>query len=136
MQLVLGYRRCAAAKLYNERHPDQSMKLRAKVVIVNDEEAFRKNVVKNRERAECSPVDDAHNQRRLREVFGWTDARIAEFYHVSPAHVCTLKKLLALPSDVPGLVHGRTLSVQAATGLATCPPPSRSKSCHRCKPRA
>src|SRR5262245_34103744 len=121
VQLVLGYRRYAAATLYNQRHPDQPMKLRAKVVLVNDEEAFRRNLVENRERAECSPVDDAHNQRRLREVFGWTDAKIAEFYHVSPAHVCTLKKLLALPSDVQRLVHGRTLSVQAATGLADLP---------------
>lgn len=121
VQLVLGYRRFAAARLYNQRHPDQPLKLKCKVVLVNDEEAFRRNVVENRERAECSPIDDAHNQRRLREVFGWTDARIAEFYHVSPAQVCTLKKLLALPSDVQGLVHGRTLSVQAATGLADLP---------------
>jgi ParB/RepB/Spo0J family partition protein len=121
VQLVLGYRRYAAATLYNQRHPDQPMKLKCKVVLVNDEEAFRRNIVENRERAECSPIDDAHNQRRLREVFGWTDARIADFYHVSPAHVCTLKKLLGLPSDVQRLVHGRTLSVQAATGLADLP---------------
>lgn len=121
VQLVLGYRRYSAARLYNERHPDQPLKLKCKVVLVNDEEAFRRNIVENRERSECSPLDDAHNQRRLREVFGWTDARIAEFYHVSPAHICTLKKLLGLPSDVQGLVHGRTLSLQAATGLADLP---------------
>jgi ParB/RepB/Spo0J family partition protein len=121
VQLVLGYRRYNAARLYNERHPDQPMKLRAKVVIVNDEEAFRRNIVENRERAECSPVDDAHNQRRLREGFGWTDTKIAEFYHVTPSYVCTLKKLLALPSDVQKLVHERSLSVQAATGLADLP---------------
>ena len=101
--------------------PDQPMKLRAKVVIVNDEEAFRRNIVENRERAECSPVDDAHNQRRLREGFGWTDTKIAEFYHVTPSYVCTLKKLLTLPSDVQKLVHERSLSVQAATGLADLP---------------
>jgi hypothetical protein len=77
--------------------------------------------VENRERAECSPVDDAHNQRRLREGFGWTDTKIAEFYHVTPSYVCTLKKLLALPSDVQKLVHERRLSVQAATGLADLP---------------
>src|ERR1700676_4542922 len=76
VQLVLGYRRYNAARLYNERHPDQPMKVRCKVVIVNDEEASRRNVVENRERAETTPVDDAHNQRRLREGFGWTDGRI------------------------------------------------------------
>ncbi len=121
VQLVLGYRRFNAARLYNERHPDQPMKLKCKVVIVNDEEAFRRNIVENRERAECSPVDDAHNQRRLREGFGWTDTKIAEFYHVSPPYVGVLKKLLTLPSDVQKMVHERQLSVQAATGLADLP---------------
>jgi ParB/RepB/Spo0J family partition protein len=121
VQLVLGYRRYNAAKLYNERHADQPMKLRAKVVLVNDEEAFRRNIVENRERAECSPVDDAHNQRRLREAFGWPDTKIAEFYHVSPPYICSLKKLLSLPSDVQRLIHERRLSVQAATGLADLP---------------
>jgi ParB-like chromosome segregation protein Spo0J len=118
---VLGYRRYHAARLYNARNPDRPMKLKCKVVIVNDEEAFRRNVVENRERAECSPVDDAHNQRRLREGFGWTDARIAEFYHVTASYVGVLKKLLGLPGDVQGLVHARRLSVQAATGLADLP---------------
>ena len=121
VQLVLGYRRYNAAKLFNERHADSPMKLKCKVVIVNDEEAFRRNVVENRERAECSPVDDAHNQRRLREGFGWTDTKIAEFYHVTPPYVGVLKKLLTLPNDVQKLVHERKLSVQAATGLADLP---------------
>jgi len=121
VQLVLGYRSYNAARLYNERHPDQPMKLKCRVVIVNDEEAFRRNIVENRERAECSPVDDAHNQPRLREGFGWTDTKIAEFYHLSPPYVGILKKLLTLPSDVQKLVHERSLSVQAATGLADLP---------------
>jgi ParB/RepB/Spo0J family partition protein len=121
VQLVLGYRRFNAAKLYNERHPDSPMKLKCKVVIVNDEEAFRRNIVENRERAETSPVDDAHNQRRLREGFGWTDTKIAEFYHVTASYVGVLKKLLGLPTDVQKLVHARRLSVQAATGLADLP---------------
>jgi ParB/RepB/Spo0J family partition protein len=121
VQLVLGYRRYHAARLYNARHPDCPMKLKCKVVIVNDEEAFRRNVVENRERAETSPVDDAHNQRRLREDFGWSDTKIAEFYHVTPSYVGVLKKLLGLDGDVQGLVHARRLSVQAATGLADLP---------------
>lgn len=121
VQLVLGYRRYHAARLYNERHPDNPMRLKCKVVIVNDEEAFRRNVVENRERAETSPIDDAHNQRRLREGFGWPDTKIAEFYHVTPSYVGTLKKLLALPDEVQRLVHARRLSVQAAAGLADLP---------------
>ena len=79
VQLVLGYRRHRAALLYNLRHPDNPMKLKCVVVTVNDEEAFRRNIVENKQRAETTPIDDAFNQRRLREEFGWTDARIAEF---------------------------------------------------------
>ena len=121
VQLILGYRRHAAALLYNDSHPDQPMKLKCKVVSVNSEEAFRRNIVENRERSECTPIDDAHNQRRLREEFAWTDGWIAEFYQMSPGYVSSLKKLLLLPSSAQEMIHSRTLSVQAALALADLP---------------
>jgi ParB/RepB/Spo0J family partition protein len=121
VQLVLGYRRYYASKAYNERHPDNPMKLKCKVVLVNDEEAFRRNIVENRERKECSAMDDAHSQNRLRENFGWTDTKIAEFYKMTPPYVGTLKKLLTLSCDVQKMVHERTLSVQAACELTNLP---------------
>ena len=121
VQLVLGYRRHRAALLHNQRHPDSPMKLKCVVVTVNDEEAFRRNIVENKQRAETTPIDDAFNQRRLREEFGWTDARIAEFYSMTSSYVGLLKKLLILPTAAQLHVHKRELSVQAAAALADLP---------------
>ena len=121
VQLVLGYRRHRAALLYNQRHADSPMKLKCVVVTVNDEEAFRRNIVENKQRAETTPIDDAFNQRRLREEFGWTDTRIGEFYGMTSSYVGLLKKLLILPTDAQLHVHKRELAVQAAAALADLP---------------
>ena len=127
VQLVLGYRRYNAALLYNKQHPDNPMKLKAIVVQINDEEALRRNIIENRERKETTPVDDAYSQRRLREDYGWNDTKIAEFYRMSPPYVGILKKLLTLPTKVQRLVHGKELSVQAATSLADLPPDEQAQ---------
>ena len=127
VQLVMGYRRHAAAVEFNKRHPDKPMKLKAVVVTINDEEAFRRNIVENRERRETTPIDDAYNQRRLRENFGWNDTRIAAFYGVTAPYVGLLKKLLSLPTDTQKLVHGRQLSVKAAAALTELTPEEQQK---------
>jgi len=127
VQLVLGYRRYNAALLYNKLHPDKPMKLKAIVLQINDEEALRRNIIENHERKETTPIDDAFAQRRLREDYGWPDTRIAEFYRCCPPYVGTLKKLLTLPTKVQRLVHGRELSVQAATSLADLPPDEQAQ---------
>jgi hypothetical protein len=67
-------------------------------------------------------MDDAYNQRRLREECGWTDTKIAEFYKVSPPYVGTLKKLLLLPTDIQLKVHRKEISVQAAIALTDLTP--------------
>lgn len=127
VQLVMGYRRHAATVKFNKLHPDTPMKLKAVVVTINDEEAFRRNIVENRERRETTSLDDAFNQRRLRDDFGWTDTKIAEFYRVTPSYVGLLKKLLTLPTDTQKLVHARQLSVKAATALTELTPDEQQK---------
>jgi ParB/RepB/Spo0J family partition protein len=122
VQLVLGYRRLLAARLYNQRHPDQPMMLRAKIVTCNDEEALRRNVTENRVRSGTSAIDDAHNQRRFREEFGWEEAKIAEFYGVTPSYVGKLAKLLMLPFDVQMRVHNREIPVKTAISMTELSP--------------
>ena len=78
VELVLGYRRLLAARLFNQRHPDKPMLLRARRVTCNEEEALRRNVAENRIRSGTSAIDDAFNQRRFREDFGWPEQKIAE----------------------------------------------------------
>ncbi len=127
LQLVLGYRRYWACVAYNAKHPDAPMKLKCIVVTINDEEAFRRNIVENRVRKACSPIDDAYNQDRLRTGFGWIDARIAEFYEITPAYVSQLKKLLTLPTKTQQLVHGKKLSFEAAILMADLPADEQEK---------
>ncbi|MFK9780980.1 hypothetical protein ACJEM9_24685, partial [Escherichia coli] len=52
------------------------MKLRVKVRELNDEEAFEANLDENMIRDDLTPMDHAHNQRILRERFGWSEERI------------------------------------------------------------
>lgn len=122
VQLVLGFRRYAASLRYNERYPDAPMKLKCIVSDMDDEEAFRKNIVENKERKITSAIDDAFNQQRLRQDYKWEEKRIAEFYGCSPAYVCGLKKLLTLVEDAQRLVHSGDLPIQSAIALAGLDP--------------
>jgi ParB/RepB/Spo0J family partition protein len=127
VQLVLGYCRYAAAVMYNKRHPDKPMKLKCVVSDLNEEEAFRKNIVENRERQETTPIDDAFNQRRLREEFGYNDSKIAEFYNCTPSYVSQLKKLLQLEPKIQLMVHRKEFAFSAALALADLPPEEREQ---------
>lgn len=117
-KLVLGFCRHAAAMLYNKRHPDSPMKLKCVHATLNDEEAFKKNVIENQEVERTTPVDDAFNMRRFREDYGWSDKQIAEFYGVSSSYVSQLNKLLTLPKETILLVHTKLLTLGAALDLA------------------
>jgi ParB/RepB/Spo0J family partition protein len=123
VQLVLGYRRyLAVTKINKGRKKADHVKLKCILTTVNDEEAFRKNITENKNRKNTSPVDDAVNQRRLREEFGWNDTRIAEFYGCSPSMVSVLKKVLLLPDDVKARVHKRELALNTAIALVDLTP--------------
>ena len=136
VQLVMGYRRHAAVVEFNRLHPDKPMKLKAIVVTINAEEAFRRNIVENRERQETSPIDDAFNQRRLRDDYGWTDTKIAEFYALTPPYVGVLRKLLTLPTETQKLVHARQLSVKAAAALTELTPEQQQQAMDPVQPDA
>jgi ParB family chromosome partitioning protein len=121
VELVLGYRRCLAMIEYNKRHPEAPKKLKCTMVTCNAEEALRNNIVENIERKDCSVIDHAHNQRRLKEEHNWTDAQIAKLYKMSQGYVSQLRKLLVLPRPVQLLVHTKELPVSTAIKLADLP---------------
>jgi len=80
--LVFGYQRVRAIKILNERYPADP---RRKVICVfkqlNPEEAFIANISENRMRNEVTPIDDAHNIKRLLNVYGYSDDKvIAAFF--------------------------------------------------------
>jgi ParB family transcriptional regulator, chromosome partitioning protein len=126
--LVSGYGRYKAVRHINAvLRPDSPVKLQCKVVDCNPEEAFVRNIVENNERAATTPVDDAHNQRRLREEFGWTEQRIAEFYKRSVAYISQLRKTLQLPQPVQQAVAAGNLAVSAAIDLVELPEAARQE---------
>jgi ParB/RepB/Spo0J family partition protein len=125
VQLVSGYGRYRAVSLVNSRQPDNQIPLRCTATVCNDEEAFLRNLVENNDRKSTTPIDDAHNQRRLREVFGWDDERIKKFYGRSITHLRQLEKLLTLDNETQAKVSGKKMSVQTALDLAELHQPER-----------
>ncbi len=135
-QLVKGFTRCCAARMIREgftgadgvqRH-NPEFKLKACIVDCNDREALRSNIIENAIRNETSPIDDAHNHRRLREEFGHSDAEIAALYqYPNQNKVSRLKKLLAYSDEVQLLIHKGLLPVQAAIDLLDLPEDKRAE---------
>lgn len=103
-EAVFGFTRSRAGQMivngYNdidgkpvEGKPD--WKLRVEVVDITDEEAFRRNVVENNDRFQCTPYDTALNHQKLRDEFQMSDAMITRLYGYShQATVTRLKKVL------------------------------------------
>jgi ParB/RepB/Spo0J family partition protein len=118
VMLTMGFRRHAAALEYNRRHPDNPMKLKCVVVMTDDKDAFLRNITENRERKATSVVDDAFNQKRMREEFGMADAQIAARYRMDQSQVSKLKKLPVLREHILKLVHKGFISFDNAVDLA------------------
>jgi len=124
VKLVAGFTRHEAAKMLRQgfEYDDKSYcdpEFRLSVVLsdCNDEEAFLRNLAENNDRCPTSAIDDAHNQRRLRETYGKNDVEIAEIYGVSSVKVGQYRKLLELSNDEQALVHKGLLAVSAALTL-------------------
>jgi len=127
VQLVAGYGRHRAVKYINEAlQPSSPVKLQCKVMDGNAEEAFVRNLVENLQRADTTSVDDAHNQRRLREQYGWSETKIAEFYKKSVAYISQLRKTLSLSSEIQARVASGDMAVSAAIDLADVPEADRA----------
>jgi ParB-like chromosome segregation protein Spo0J len=101
---------------------DPSFVLRVVSVNCNDENAFLRNLIENLERNDCTDIDDAHNQERLRRNYGYSDADIARFYkYANQSRVTRLKQLLQLPDHIQDMVHYGSLPTTAALDLLSRP---------------
>lgn len=139
LQLVLGFTRTAAVRLIRDgfdveidgesvHRQDKNALLKVTVVDCNDPEAFIRNVVENAHRNETSPIDDAFNQRRLREQYGMADAEIAKLYRYNSgaSKVSRLKGLLDLAPEHQELVHTGKMPVDSALELRKLPEAERN----------
>ncbi len=137
--LTLGFTRLAAIRLIRDGFtiPDEDneggervvhfpdFKISTTIVTGTDTESFIANVVENQMRNQTSPIDDAHNQRRMRRDFGMSDKEIAEKYRCSTAKVQRTARLVELSRDHQLMVHAGTLTVNAAIDLLDMPEPER-----------
>lgn len=136
LQLNLGFTRTAAVRLIRQgftdpdgvhRH-DPDIKLKVIISDANDEQAFINNVVENAHRNQTSPIDDAHNQQRLRDKLGYSDPQITKLYRYKDENkVARLRRLLMLPNAIQDQVHDGVLPVQAALDLLDLPDDKRDE---------
>lgn len=128
LEAIFGITRTRAGQMIVKGYKDNSgkdipanpnFKLRVEVIECTDEEAFVSNVVENALRNQCSAIDNAKNQQKLRDEFDMTDAAIGRLYGWSgSALVNRLKKLLTLPEFVQQAIHKGDMSAQAGYLLA------------------
>lgn len=108
---------------------DPNFMLKVNILDCNEEEAFIRNISENNERNPTTPIDDAHNQRKLRDRWGYSDRKIAQRYNY-PAKtgiqkVQRLAKLLNLDFKIQDLVHTGQMAVSAALDLLELPEADR-----------
>lgn len=128
LQLVFGFRRLAAIKALNKgKKAENRLQVKCIVVDCNDQEGFLKNISENKNRKNTSPIDDATNQRKLRDVYNWNDTKIAEYYGCSPSLVNLYKKLLLLTEEYKLKVHKGELAVSAAAQMIDLTPEEQAE---------
>jgi ParB-like chromosome segregation protein Spo0J len=135
LQLVLGFTRAAAARLIvdgftsptGEHLQNPSFQLKVLVRDCNDEDALKANIIENAEPNATTCIDDAHNQRRLREEYGKTDADIAALYQTEIPAIEANRRLLQLDRATQELVHHGDMSRQAALDLLDMPEDKRKE---------
>lgn len=126
LKVTAGFTRTNAVRLIREgftgtdgthRH-DPAFMIKVMVADCSDQRAFEHNIVENAHRNETSDIDDAHNQNRLRESYGYSDAEIARLYRYNSQNkVGRLRQLLQLTEEEQRLVHLGKLSMSAAIEL-------------------
>ena len=128
---VFGFNRTRAAIRINEDEALRSLAeeygrlnkndlflLDAIIRTMNKDEAIVHNIVENRIRKATSPIDDAHNAMKLRNM-GKTNAEIARIMGISPAGVSQVFLLVELEEQHQSKVHHGELTVAAALNLLT-----------------
>lgn len=133
LMLHAGFRRRAAMirineqKLYDKDEWPDGMKLRVRLEEVNDEEAFRANVVENLQREDLSPIEEADAMDRFITEFGKTQAEVAKIFGCSVPTVSQRLKLRGASAALQRLIHEGKLSVESVLEALTLPEEDREE---------
>ena len=114
-EIVAGERRWRAAQRAGQHE--------VPVVVreLSDQETLELALIENLQRADLSPLDEAHAYRRLTNEFAHTQEALAEAIGKSRSHVANTLRLLTLPASVQELVEDGRLSAGHARALVGSP---------------
>lgn len=98
--------------------------LDAVVRTMNKEEAIIHNIAENKIRKATSPIDDAHNLVKLRDM-GWTNNDAARVLGMLPQNASVLIPLVQLEDRFQLKVHTGELTVKSALNLLSLPEEER-----------
>jgi ParB-like chromosome segregation protein Spo0J len=125
---VFGHTRLAAIEKLRTGYTSAEGKLieanpnvtvRAEVVDADDQTIMLHKIVENEFREGTNAIDKAKNQQILREQFGMSDVKIAEYCnYASSATVSRLKKLLTLEQPYQNAIADGTMTANAGFLLA------------------
>lgn len=109
LDVIAGFRRCAALEYANEGRDEGSQILAAFIIkTCSAEEAMILNIAENEQRAGFTDVERALTIKRLQDTQGKTDDEVAAIFGKSPAWVYLRKKIITLPKWIQDLgQHGQ-----------------------------
>lgn len=114
-------------KMQKVKVHEPEMQIQVVVKNLNEFDAFLANISENNLRKQTTPIDDAYNQERLRDVHGWSDSKIAQFYQWNQTKVSHYKQLIQLNPDAQQLVSSGKMAVSAALTLLKLPEDRRQE---------
>lgn len=111
-ELVLGYRRLAAARLLKKTE------IPAIVHTATDEELLADMVTENLQRKNLSAIAEARAMQRMIDTFGWTQGQVAAHLSVHRTQVVKRLQLLRLPEKVKAQMDEGLLTASHAEVIA------------------
>jgi len=115
-EIVAGHRRVAALRL------NGATAVRAQVLDLDDEQAFRAALIDNMKRNDLEPLDEARTFHFGVSEAGWTVEKIADWIGRPRDFVNGRLRLLKLDPAVRRLLEDRAISIAAAELLQTAAP--------------
>ena len=130
--LVAGFSRwCAVSEINKRGLSPVKMQIRSTYVQCTEAEAFLLNISENRFRNPTTPIDDAHNIKRLLNIYQFTEDQVCDIYFPTAKTERELKNarafvrdriaLISLAPEAEAAVRDGRVSESAAKAIAKLP---------------
>jgi len=103
-EIVAGERRFKAAKMAGLN------KVPVIVKDIDNTQALEFAIIENVQRADLSPIEEAHGYKQLMTEFDYTQEQVAKKIACSRSHIANILRLLSLPTEVQHLLDQGKIS--------------------------